>query len=704
MERIKKEKIKVRVLVVIVCALIGLCAVMGMQALTNAQKTEFNLGTNYEAAHNLKVELNVNGNYITIFNSQNPSEMNMGYVQSVSNDTISFKPETLVANDGTVSLYVSNLESDKYLSFTCTCGSEIITKTLQPSQSRQEISVDTGVTAGSAELGSLVINISVNELKSAPVTLTSTYPFSVKYNNQTTTESTSLTAYVTEWDTTSLYYKAANNLLYRITQITATSQNDQSLTKFTVNDIEISLNGTSTSNLYQAFSSGSAIITATWEYSLFRLDFVSLKGVSSITANGQLFSGSSFEFAGGTEIVIDATISNAYELISCTKDRAEGEILSTTLPFTFVMPADDATIWFNAELASLTSVAFRYNNVDISKATVFAKEIDASGNETTNTISTVWQKAKNIVNVTNSNGYTKLISNTYNLAITMGNDMTNLNTTEGLKTEITGDVEITVTSKADSNVTDKIIYQYNPGYLGTYATPFAKDANNNYPYYIRMGTYSGYAIDWIVLGGCTAEAYTEANATIFSQTTAGVKSGWSYNDNVGFLINGTKAETLLLISQYGLMNKAFDESASICKFFNSPLGIYMKNAIITDIGFSNYTSYIAETTVLKTSVYNSTGTTNDTTKFFLLGWDRKDRLPLGDDFGVCKYFGSDTSSSDIYKAAKSITATTGNNIVWWLRSGFIYGSDSAFAIYGTSDNEILESSTVSVRPVFTLNI
>ena len=118
---------------------------------------------------------------------------------------------------------------------------------------------------------------------------------------------------------------------------------------------------------------------------------------------------------------------------------------------------------------------------------------------------------------------------------------------------------------------------------------------------------------------------------------------------------------------------------------------------------------ITKTTVLQTSVlydYSSQNSTNNKTKFFLLGWDGTTWASVGDDFGVCKYFGSDTNSSDTYKCAKMITDQTGNNSLWWLRSGDYNGGNYAFYVDSSgrvSINRVYYSS-VAVRPAFTLNI
>ena len=424
---------------------------------------------------------------------------------------------------------------------------------------------------------------------------------------------------------------------------------------------------------------------AHWEINQFDVTLNKGAGIASISGAGQ--------YTPGTSVTISATPASGYVFKDWT-----GYATATTISYTFTMPSQNVTFTANGK-ASLTSITTTYTT-----ATAFEATINTAGTETTTTLEHIKSKALALTICTYGDGSTK----TGSQALSAG-DITI--TTDKSGTDFSADTTVTIKS-ADNSITKTIKYTYNPGKLGTYATPFAKDANNNYPYYIRMGTYSGYAIDWIILGGCTAEAYTEANATIFSQTTEGVKSGWSYNDNVGFLIGSTKTETLLLISQYGLMNKAFDDSTTsgnIMQFFNSSLHTYMEGQMITDIGFTNYTSYITETTVLKTSVYNysSQNSTNDTTNFFLLGWDGT-WYSVGDDFGVCKYFGSSIDSADAYKCTKMITAQAGNNIDWWLRSGTSYDEISFFSAYCVLSGGRVRYEDVGrscgVRPAFTFNI
>ena len=440
---------------------------------------------------------------------------------------------------------------------------------------------------------------------------------------------------------------------------------------------------------------------AHWEINQFDVTLNKGTGIASISGAGQ--------YTPGTSVTISATPASGYVFKDWT-----GYATATTISYTFTMPSQNVTFTANGK-ASLTSITTTYTT-----ATAFEATINTAGTETTTTLEHIKSKALALTTCTYSDGSTK----TGSQALSAG-DITI--TTDKSGTDFSTDTTVTIKS-ADNSITKTIKYTYNPGKLGTYATPFAKDANNNYPYYIRMGAYSGYAIDWIVLGGCTAEAYTEANATIFSQTTAGVKSGWSYNENVGFLIGSTKAETLLLISQYTLMNYAFDSSYSTYEFYNSGIRTYMNGnnntggEMISAIGFSSFMSYIANTAIPKTGYYEaddieyiqSTGNGKDITaiKFFLLGLNATNRV-TDDSFGVFTYFGErmgcwTTPSGTYYHGAKNIKDPTGSNDDWWLRSGEYTTGGQYFAFYvyssGMVDSDIVSNASEAVRPAFTLNI
>ena len=85
MEKRKKEKIKTIVVSGIIFVLIGLCAALGVQAATNAQKVQFSMGTRFNPEFLVKTELKINGSFVEVFNSQTPVGLN-NYIESISND------------------------------------------------------------------------------------------------------------------------------------------------------------------------------------------------------------------------------------------------------------------------------------------------------------------------------------------------------------------------------------------------------------------------------------------------------------------------------------------------------------------------------------------------------------------------------------------------------------------------------------------
>ena len=117
MERIKKEKIKTSIMLAIIILLMGLCASMGFQALTNANTPKFNLNIATSANAKIEVEMLVGSEYKKIFSSVNPTsvDLNATYVNSVIGDTINLNNKSLPLNSGSLSFKFYNYETTNAL-------------------------------------------------------------------------------------------------------------------------------------------------------------------------------------------------------------------------------------------------------------------------------------------------------------------------------------------------------------------------------------------------------------------------------------------------------------------------------------------------------------------------------------------------------------------------------------------------------------
>ena len=117
MEKRKKEQLKTTAIITLILVCLGLCAVMGIQALTNAKPVEFNLGTNSTALVKVEVQMLVNGSPLKIYSSQDPASVdyNSIYVDNITNDTINLNNEKLPLTNNSVTLIFKSYHPDNKL-------------------------------------------------------------------------------------------------------------------------------------------------------------------------------------------------------------------------------------------------------------------------------------------------------------------------------------------------------------------------------------------------------------------------------------------------------------------------------------------------------------------------------------------------------------------------------------------------------------
>ena len=179
MEKAKKETIKTSVMLAIIFALMGLCTFMGIQAITNNQSTKFNLGVVYGANYAVVVEMKTGAgenDFITIFDSTNPANINTAYIQSISNDTIRLNPEHLylTGSTGIATFRVTAKEDTSSGGTNLQCGLncggyEYITQFLkkdEPVFANIATGLDASVSQPNAiELGNLRINLKIERVQ-----------------------------------------------------------------------------------------------------------------------------------------------------------------------------------------------------------------------------------------------------------------------------------------------------------------------------------------------------------------------------------------------------------------------------------------------------------------------------------------------------------------------------------------------------------
>ena len=115
MRKSKKGTIKTGVLLSVIAALMCLCAFLGVQALTNNNSMKFNLGTRFDAEIMVRVDIFVDGQYKTIFNSSEPTAVDYtaSYIDSISGDTINLSNSALPIENNAVTLKFYSFETDK---------------------------------------------------------------------------------------------------------------------------------------------------------------------------------------------------------------------------------------------------------------------------------------------------------------------------------------------------------------------------------------------------------------------------------------------------------------------------------------------------------------------------------------------------------------------------------------------------------------
>ena len=629
MTKQQKEKAKTLTFLGIIIVLTAICTVMGIQSLTNSKQLEFNLSTNYEAEHLVKIEMSINGVYATIFNSQDPTQLDMTYIKSISDTTLRLNSANSIQSDGSIILRVNSLESTKKLTIKTSCGENNSTYIISPSSS-QQITITTGLTPSSptASLGALIVNIEINEFVAV---------------SQITLSHSSAMAFA------------------------GTASGMTGKTPTTLTDIQKKALALTTCT----YSDGS---TKTGAQALADGDIkVSLNKV-------------------GTNFTADTTV-------------------------TFTSTADDNIT---------ANITYEYNPG-------YLGTYDATYNSSTSNYYS-----------DNHKPFYKTDNEYYKHYIRLG---------EYPQTKVTSSAGLTSTGTTWT-------HYYAAGGRYAFATIqlpiYADSAGNKYiqshitqgepshpsQFYSASTVYFKFEpIDWIILSGNresdktnlksdgTALGYSsfsEQNKTLFTNNT----SGWEYNPNVGFLINGTKVESLLVLSQYTLMDKQYiqsftNSSGGIVRYFDSDLYKYMNSKetdtgdMAVDLGITEYLPYIADTNIQQTTnvpdmfsaVYQYDQ--DQTAKFFLLGANLTitiygDSKVLDDSFGICDYFGTATTSDedDTQWITQSITSK-GTNDLWMLRSGY-YADGTCFLMVDGSGS-MYESlgptlAFCAVRPAFCLAV
>lgn len=113
MEKSKKEKLKTSAILALIVIILGLCTVMGVQAVTNAQTTKFSMGTRFESQAKFVLQMQIDSNWKTIYNSTSPTSVDYSatYIDSITSDTIFLKNQTLSISGGIVSFQVFNYDT-----------------------------------------------------------------------------------------------------------------------------------------------------------------------------------------------------------------------------------------------------------------------------------------------------------------------------------------------------------------------------------------------------------------------------------------------------------------------------------------------------------------------------------------------------------------------------------------------------------------
>ena len=127
---------------VIIGVLTLICCGLGVVALTSSKTFEFGLGVRYTPDILVEVQMEVDGQYKTIFNSANPGgvDFNAAFIDSAKNDTLFLKSE-LTTVGTSINLKIINKDSNSFLR--CYINDSTTPTYLEPSATSQIINVAT---------------------------------------------------------------------------------------------------------------------------------------------------------------------------------------------------------------------------------------------------------------------------------------------------------------------------------------------------------------------------------------------------------------------------------------------------------------------------------------------------------------------------------------------------------------------------------
>ena len=155
-------------------ALTAVVMVVGVFAITNAQKIQFNLSTQYAPEVYVGVEMKVDGAYKQIYSSQNPAEVNYTayYIESVSNNTINLKNENLFISANAVQLKFYNYDTRyKINCYINNSGSPI--SLAKPTSSSAPTIQEHSVSVGENQLGIVLISLRFEALEEITISFNS---------------------------------------------------------------------------------------------------------------------------------------------------------------------------------------------------------------------------------------------------------------------------------------------------------------------------------------------------------------------------------------------------------------------------------------------------------------------------------------------------------------------------------------------------
>ena len=184
MKKIKKEKIKISVMLGIIFALMGLCAFIGIQAATNGANMRMNLGVRFDPQYLVEIQLGmdndsngtiVDNEFVQVFNSNDPNSVDYSasYIYGITNDTINLSSSLFkVDANGNIKLKVINHDTTNNLIANIICGdsvqksNKLLLNTGTPNSQTLDIHI------GQANLGLAFVSI---EIEVAPFEITYNY-------------------------------------------------------------------------------------------------------------------------------------------------------------------------------------------------------------------------------------------------------------------------------------------------------------------------------------------------------------------------------------------------------------------------------------------------------------------------------------------------------------------------------------------------